>query len=268
MKFTLLEMVQEILASMDSEEVNSISDTVESNQVALLIRSVYYDLAIDLGLPEHETIFELNASGSTTRPVLMTAPDNVAVIREIRYNKQEDGDTTADYVPLTFKPLDEFLTQQNGLREDDDATQMTFTVNSESFETMYKSDVHPTCYTTPDDYTFLFDSYQSDVDTTLQKSKTMVFGVVYPTFTLSDNFTPDLDVTQFSLLKNRAKVRAFAELKQTDNKEASGEARRQKIIVQKRKRTAPDVSPLEKFPKYGRKGMSFNYIQKSQKQGW
>lgn len=55
MKQTLLEMVQLILSSIDGEEVNSIDDTVEANQVALIVKSVYYDMLSDISLPEIET---------------------------------------------------------------------------------------------------------------------------------------------------------------------------------------------------------------------
>ena len=41
MKYTLLAIVQEILSDMDSDEVNSIDDTVESQQVASIVRSAY-----------------------------------------------------------------------------------------------------------------------------------------------------------------------------------------------------------------------------------
>jgi hypothetical protein len=41
-KMTLLEIVQDVLNDMDSDEVNSISDTVEATQIANICRSVYY----------------------------------------------------------------------------------------------------------------------------------------------------------------------------------------------------------------------------------
>ena len=39
MKMTLLEMVQNILSDMDSEEINSLSDSNEAEQVALVIKT-------------------------------------------------------------------------------------------------------------------------------------------------------------------------------------------------------------------------------------
>lgn len=254
MKYTLLEMVQLILAAMDSDEVDSIDDTVESNQVAILLRSVYYDLATDIGFPENETLFELTASGDNAKPTLMTMPENVIRMDLLKYNTKEDADTYADYRDVTYIPFRDFLDRQTSLREDTtNVGQMSFTQNGETFEVMYRSDKMPEWYTTTNDRQVLFDSYDRSIDTTLQKSKTMAHGAVYPTFTLSNTFVPDLDATQFSLLVNRAKVRAFAELKQAENREASAETRRQKIIVQKRKRTVPNMAEVFKVPRYGRK---------------
>ncbi len=46
MKYTLLEIVQEILSDMDSDEVNSIDDTTESEQVATIVKSTYLSMML------------------------------------------------------------------------------------------------------------------------------------------------------------------------------------------------------------------------------
>ena len=255
MRYSLLEIVQLILSSMDSDEVNSISDTVESNQVALLVKSVYYDIATDIGLPEHETLFELNASGDVSKPCLMTVPTNVVTMRNLKYDNKLDTDTYSTFVDVQYKPFDEFLTWINGFKHEDvnNTGEMNVTFNGEEFPFLYRNDMFPQYYTTADDNQIIFDAYNVAIDTTLQKSKTLCLGNVYPTFTLNDSFTPDLDPSQFSLLVNRAKVRAFNELKQVMNEEAVSEARRQKVIVQKRKRKTPDLPEHRKVPNYGRK---------------
>jgi len=244
MKYTLLEMVQLILSSMDSEEVNSISDTVEANQVALVIKSVFYDMVGDIVLPELKTLIQLEASGNNAIPCMMTVPTDVIKIETIMYNQKLTAETYPNYQPVYFKAFEDFLADQQSLREETTGVgEQTITLNGETYKIMYRNDRMPTYYTCVDDLTLIFDSYDSTEDTTLQKSKTMCQGTVVPTFTLSDAFTPSLDPTQFAYLINRAKVRAFKELKQVDNNDAGGEARRQKIIVQKRKRKTPDAPP-------------------------
>ena len=44
MKQTLLQMTQSILSDMDSEAVNSISDTVEAQQIASVIEDTFYNI--------------------------------------------------------------------------------------------------------------------------------------------------------------------------------------------------------------------------------
>lgn len=254
MVYTLLEMVQLILSSMDSDEVNSISDTVESNQVALLLKSVYYDIATDIGLPEHETLFELNASGDINKPTLMTVPGTVVTMRNLKYDNKEDSDTYSSYKDVEFMAFEDFLRWQEVLRnEATNVGEMTVTFNGELFPFMYRTDAHPKFYTSADDKQIIFDSYNSAVDTTLVKAKTMCMGNVYPEFLMQDDFTPDLDPSQFSFFINRAKTRAFNELKQQLNQESAAEARRQKVIVQKRKRTVPNTDEIYRVPRYGRK---------------
>lgn len=256
MKYTLLEMVQLILSSLDSDEVNSISDTPESNQVALLLKSVYYDSATDLGLPEHETLFQLNASGDASKPTIMYVPTNVTHIDWISYNNVDSvsSDTNDHYEKCEYIPFELFQQQQQSIRNASTGVDsLTYTQNGQTFTHWYYTDRMPTKYTSTDNYTLLFDAYKSTVDTTLQQSKSQCHGVVYPTWSMTDSFTPDLGPTQFSFLVNRAKVRAFAELKQAPNQEAIAEARRQKIIVQKRKRTVPNRPEVFNVARFGRR---------------
>ena len=252
MQQTLLEIVQLILSAMDSDEVNSISDTVESNQVALIVKNVYFDSAVELNLREHEKLFELNASNDSTQPTLMYVPNDVTNVTSIKYNYKEDTDTYDRYEEVKYLPFDEFLTIQNSLAENDNVGQMTFQSNGENFNILYSNDAPPKYFTTVSNYVILFDSYNASVDSTLQKEKTMCKGLVYPTFQMTDNFVPDLAPSQFPYLINKAKVRAFVELKQTNNAEAASEVREQRIKIQKRKRRVFEGTEFDKLPKYGR----------------
>jgi hypothetical protein len=263
MRYTLLEMVQRILSSMDSDEVNSINDTTESYQVALLIEGVYNDLLAESNLPETGTMFELTQSTDTTKPVLMTVPDDITSLEWVQYNIQADADDYPDFKDIVFKPLKDFLAITYGYSSVADTTiadsfDHSITNNSvtDTITFVYKMNIEPTYYTSFDDGTLIFDSYDNTVDLVqLVKAKTQCWGSISPTFTLTDGFVPRLNQSQSSLLMNEAKARAFVELKQASNTNAEGHARRLRVRLRNSKKKMPNqaLHPLPNLPNYGRK---------------
>lgn len=251
---TLLEMVQHILSSMDSDEVNDISDTTESLQVANVIRGSYYDLITDLDLPEHRTLFELTASGDSAKPTLMTIPSTIKAIDWIKYNTKADADTAGNYRTIQQISVEDLITMMQHFREESTSLigVQNITNNSETFDFIYRKDQDPHYYCVLDDFSLVFDSLDTTKDTTLQKSKTMCRGKMEPTWTMSNSFTPDINTQQFSLLLNRAKAKAFVELKQAENSDATRETRRQRVINQYQKQKAARVPAVYTAPRYGK----------------
>ncbi len=253
MKQTLLEIVQEVLESMESDSVNSISDTSEATTVAHIVRRAYWDMIGRLDPPEHYTLFELDATSSST-PVMMSVPTEIINIGWIRYNNATTDLTDPNFQPVTYLELGEFLARSLMLHtSDDNVASFDKTIGDDSVTFLYTDDAFPTYYTTFDDNTVLFNSYDSDEDTNLQKTKTMCYGLSNPTFTLSDSFTPDLDARQFPLLVNEAKALAFAELKQVPHERAERNARRLWVSAQRTKRGVFKRKELDFLPNYGRK---------------
>ena len=71
---------------------------------------------------------------------------------------------------------------------------------------------------------------------------------------MEDDFTPDLDPRQFSLLFNEAKAWCFAEYKQTTHEKAERTARRGWITLAHQKDSVPANYPnIKTLPDYGRK---------------
>lgn len=255
MRLTLLEMISHILSAMGSDDVTNYNDTVESYAVALCIQQAFYDAAVELNLPEHESMFELTASGDNAKPVLMTLPTNATRLDRVYYDNKETGDTYSNMIQCTFMPFDDFIVKQNSLSQaDSDVGEMVVTNNSESFNFMYRTNDWPRYYTTMDSETILFDSIKISVDTTtLAKAKTMAYGSVYPTFTMSNGAYLDLAPEQFPYVLAKAKTRAFNELKQMVNQESAAETRKQKIVLQKRKNRVTQDPWQSTGPKYGRR---------------
>lgn len=95
-KQTLLAMTQQILSALSSDEVNSISDSTESLQVANIIQRKYYDIVSRGGLPDDDELFQLTASTDPTQPVVMTIPNTVAKMRWLKYFDSNSLDGTSD----------------------------------------------------------------------------------------------------------------------------------------------------------------------------
>ena len=242
MIYTVLKLVQSILNDMDSDEVDSISDTTESLQVASILQDVYYECCVDLNIPSHESIIQLVASGDVTKPCLMTVPAaHVNKINWIKYDNKLSAETYVNYVDICWKPFVNFLMDQQALRNDASGVgqQIITPTNSQGgvFKVQYRTDKMPQFWTSPDDHTIVFDSFLNTEDSTLQTSKTMCSAHIYPDFVQNDTFVPIMEPAQFPYFLNKAKVRAFATLKQITNQDAAAEARRQKIVQQRSEKT-------------------------------
>lgn len=253
MKMTLLEMVQAILSSMDSDEVNSISDSVEALQVAKIVRDSYVDIADRLELPELYSLFELEPVGAS-KPTLMTLPSDVDSVLWIKYDDRDADETIPEYKNVYPMELADFLDYTYAF--DTDASEFfsyDHTMNSDTITIFGYNNLSPRNYTVLEDGTILFDSYNSDVEANLQKSKVLAYGKVIPSFTFSDSFTPNLQSNQFTLLLNEAKRQAFVELKQTQNIVAEQRAKRSWIRSQRNKENVPTATNYSRYPDYGRK---------------
>lgn len=277
---TVLQLTQSILSSLDSDEVNSISDTVESLQVARIIQNKYYDILARGDLPEQEQLLKLTPSTDDTKPVLMYVPDGVSRIDWIKYfdssiadSQQEDqfgsyshdlntdlnstpsnlDSSAAGYKYVTILPIRQFLDYINKFNpSDSDVGTFTFTENNKDFTFYYKNDHQPNYCTVIETQFVIFDSYNNTLENTLQESKVMAYGQSVTPFQLIDSFVPDLDDNQFPLLLNEAKSLAFYELKQMPHMKADQEVKRQWNVVQKNKAITNKPGYFDQLADFGR----------------
>lgn len=92
-------MTQDILSSMNSDNINSISDTPESLQVATIIKQKYLDIISRVDITDHEQLCQLQPSLDVTQPVLMYVPQGIAELKWIKYfdSNSLDGNTATDF---------------------------------------------------------------------------------------------------------------------------------------------------------------------------
>ena len=246
MKKTLLEIVQDILNDLDSDSVNSISDTIEATQVGNIVAQTYFDLISDRIIPEHFELFRLTALSDSDRANYMALPDNVATLESFEYNKSEDSEQEFKTIFWT-DPLD-FISRTR-TRDSGDSTIDTVLDFNGSTELLIHNDKFPAFYTSFDNKHIVTDSYNSTFDTTLQASKSRGYGRVIPTVTISDTFVFDFEAKYFPYLIAEAKSRSFSVIHKTIDTKVEQTARRHKSFIQKEKYR---INTPNKRARYGR----------------
>lgn len=244
-------MDQSILSALGSDEVNSIADTTESLQVAECIKTSYFNIIARNGLTRNEGTFQLEPSLNVTQPVIMFKPDHVLKMDWIKY--YDDSTDTPQYNYVTILPVAQFLDMITSFNLDETNIEpLAFTVNSLTYNLAYYNDRNPRYCTVFSNYYILFDAFNNAVDSTLQASKTMCFGLKSPQWSMTDSFIPDLDEQQFPLLLNEAKALAFFELKQIPHPKAEQEVKRQWNSFQRDRSLVDKPSAFDQLPSFGR----------------
>ncbi len=106
-KMSLLEIVQNILSAMDSDEINSVEDSVEALQVAEVVKETYFGLLLSESSPSQKQLLQLESLSDTDYPNYLKIPDNVKSIDELAYDYQTDDQT--DYQDLCYLDPKSFL---------------------------------------------------------------------------------------------------------------------------------------------------------------
>lgn len=225
-KMTLLEITQNILSDMDSDDVNSITDTQEALQVANIVKNTYYNIIDGKDFPFLYELFQLDAVGGLTKPTHMKLPETVADLKWIKYNNKKLADTKNLYQKIEYKTPEDFLDLVD--TRDSSDSKIKVVVDDSDIRVNVYNDRGPTCFTSFDDENLVFDAYDSEKETNLTKDNSQAYGKLSVVFTLTDLFTPDLPVQMFTYLLNEAKSTAFLTLKQMANQKVEAQATSQR----------------------------------------
>lgn len=255
MKRSLLDMTQSILSDLNSDNVNSIGDTEEALQVASIIKDTYYEMVATRNWPTHKELIQPDSSGTTSRPTHIKIPDDVHQIdsAEIHYNKIKSGETRKRYEHVYYMYPDEFLEYTNRRNSDEDNVDTILDIQG-NVELLIKTDTAPTYWTSFDDEWIVFDSYDTDVDSTIQNSKIQMHVYKTPSWSVNDTFIPDLPIDAFPSLLAEAKSKAFIAIKEIPNEKEEQVALRQRRWLS---RKAWKAKGGVRYPDYGRRGGSF-----------
>ncbi len=241
MKKTLLEMVQNILSSMKSDEVNSIGDSVLAYDVAQEIESTYYILLEEHNSEYQRGLIQLTPSTDPTKPTHMKIPENAKELQWIKYNNLSTDDV--GWEEVCYLDPEDFVQRSVQLANQDNVLE----VEDFSGSPLYvKSNQQPKYYTTFDEEWLVFDGYNATLDTTLQSSKTMCWAITFPAFEFEDNFVPRLKADLFPRLIAEAKSACFINFKQTANSKEEQRSRRLATNYQSRQHRVREKQPTSR----------------------
>lgn len=184
-KLTRLTLVQRILSAIDAEGVSTVSETVESEQVAQLLDTAYEAIVSDYPWPWLYSIRQLEIPSANT----MMMPTDMTQVDWLRY----DGVELEFLEPRDMKVL---LAGRNVLESNIDANGAY-------------TDRNPKYWSSYDDEQITFDSYNVVLDVT----KTEAYGTRSVTSLLTDIDIPDLPEKFHTTLLFRTIADAFATLK-------------------------------------------------------
>lgn len=242
MNKTVLRLVQDVLSAMNSDEINSIGDTIESEQVTRICREEFDILSELKDWGHRQALITLTPSNSVAQPTRMQLPTNVSYIDWIKYDKQTASDTEAKFQDIKYRSPEEWLTMVLGRTTGTNIVEITDNVQSLKYRVY--NDRGPSWWTSFDDEYIWFDGYDAAVDNTLKSIKTLVSAKVRPSFTEQDTHVIDIPDKDFYLYKSIVLSRAYAEIKEAPHPTAAATARslliKSQINKGKRQNGAPN----------------------------
>jgi hypothetical protein len=197
MVLTLLEYVQSVLSDLNSDTVNTVGETPEAVMVGQIVRDTYFNMLAEREWNWAKFLGTLTGLGDLDNPTKMRMPTDGTKVLWIKYNLKD----------VTFKEPKTFQDMIDGR----DLTADNITDQG------YFTDRDPVYWTTYDDDYIIFDSYDSDEESTLQTSNSTAYYVKDGTWTVEDDFEPLIPVRMVPTLLSGAKSAAFLIMKQAGN---------------------------------------------------
>lgn len=250
---TVLEYVQACLNAMDSDNVDSIADVDESQQVADHLEEVYYELMEREDWPHLSQPINLTAAVDTSLPTKFTIDEDVRKVKWLRYNTATDA-SEFDGKTLCYLTPEEFV-----LRFDtgkDSADKQLVTIDSK-VRVYVANNRMPEYWTSFDeDSTIYMDAFDSSIESTLTSDRLDGWGVVIPAFSVTDTFTPDVPKHMEQLLQAELNRQCFQHFKQQRSEVDEKKALRQ--LAQQRRRNSKVRRESDRYytNNYGRRSVS------------
>jgi len=250
MSKTLLEITEEILSDLSSDEISSIFDTAEATQVARTVISTYRDMMSDKEWPHLRRLATLTATAGG-RPTHFDVPDDIKMLDYVSYNNQKLGETRMDYQPVTEISPDDFLRFTQ--RRNSDAARTDIVTDTGGSLLLIDNDADPLYYTSFNDKEIVLDAYRASSGiTALDPTRFQIMAYYQPSeMVLDDASVPFLPDEAIAALITEAKSYCWINYKQTENPKIEAAARIQKRYLSQKAKKVGQGNRRTDFGRHG-----------------
>ena len=252
-KLTMLAIVQKTLEALNLDEVNSISDSPDAEQVAQIAQDSAYDLLNQSDWPFAIRLEQLESIADASHPNYLRIPDEVTRIDFIKYDNT-DPDDAVDGVDLVKIENIEWLSPQDFLNltqsRNTQVDEITTITDFNGVRYHVYNERGPSYWTSFDDEYVTFDAVDLTIESTLQGNKSQCHTKWLEDIVIDDNFILDAPAHFFSTWLADVKSTAFIYMKQEASPKDEQRARRGLAVF---RRAASRTDFDDGKVKYGRR---------------
>lgn len=223
-KYNLLQMVQRVARAINSDEISELHETVEADDIQNILIDCLDEM---LGRQDWEFLkdrpYQLLPG---TNALSLSVPSDISRIQKIRYRADSEPGDIAQYRTVSYMSASEFLDMMQK-HNPAEADSVTVTVNGVPL--VGKNNRPPRYWTSFDESTVYFDSYEGTLDPTgVDPAKTAVLASVYPDLAHGDDPTwvAPMPEKLFAQWYQEAVAEASVQLRQFENPRAERRSRR------------------------------------------
>lgn len=224
-KKTLLKIVQLIGERIGSDEIDALGETIEVDEILSILEMTYDEILDrkDWEFMTDRTLRLKTIAVTDTKLYNLDIPSSVVGIQVLKYR-----DLNGKFPTITYMEPDEFLTLLDGRNPADD--NVTAIANADGVLFNIKTDKAPGFYTSFDEATISFDSYDDTRGTGVQAGDSIIIANIKPVMDFTDPLaTFPIPERMQTLLINEAMASAGIQLRQIQDPRAERIARRQHI---------------------------------------
>lgn len=251
-RLSMLTVVQKTMEALNLDEVNSISDSPDAEQIAQIAQDSIYDLLNQSDWPFTIRLSQFESIADSNRPNYLRIPDEVTRIDYIKYDNtdpvnQVDGVDLVEIENIQWLPPQQFLnlvqTRNTQLNE------ITMITDFNGVRMPIYNDRGPAHWTSFDDEYITFDGWNSTLESTLQGNKSQGHFKWIQDVIIADDFLLDAPSHFFSTWLADVKSTAFIYMKQEASPKDEQRARRGLSVL---RRNASRTDFDDGKVKYGR----------------